>query len=43
MEEMSKEQQKKKDPTFSIANVFNFLDNVPSDYFRIIHPKMQSE
>jgi hypothetical protein len=42
-EEMQKEQLKKNDPTFNASNIFNFLDNVPSDYFRIIHPKMKSE
>jgi hypothetical protein len=42
-QEAIKEQNKIMQPKFMIGNIFNFISNVPSDYFRVLHPKLKSE
>ena len=29
-----------KPPTFTLKNLLNFIMNVPSDYYRVVHPKI---
>jgi hypothetical protein len=39
-EEATLENNSRKAPAFGIANIIYFLLNVPSDYYRVIHPRI---
>ena len=39
-EEASNEMMLKKDPKFKPANLLYFIMNIPSDYYRVIQPKI---
>jgi len=38
-EAASAEMLRKKDPKFTVDNLFYFIMNIPSDYYRVIQPK----
>ena len=41
-EAASAEMMQRKDPKFKIDNLFYFIMNIPSDYYRVIQPKIIS-
>lgn len=40
--EASAEMMQRKDPKFKLDNLFYFIMNIPSDYYRVIQPKIIS-